>query len=194
MTTWIEDEDYEALLDTEEIPEDQLRPEDLEQAEYHAKIARRVAADLHAVEAHAQAQIAEIQAWHDRQTVRLNRQLNWRKDALRYFLAGSNKKTIDLVNATIRRRAGRSSIQVEDPDAFFQYVDREHLEDLVRVRREPEKKAIQDHLKKTGELPAGVTVVTGEESFSVSFPDDEKAPQAPKTGLQSPNAPQGVSE
>jgi hypothetical protein len=40
-------------------------------------------------------------------------------------------------------------------------------EELVRVKYEPDQTAIKEHIKTTGEIPAGVEIQKGERKYSV---------------------------
>ena len=85
---------------------------------------------------------------------------------LRAYLQSTGQRKAQLLNGTIAFRAGRQHVEVLDEAAFLAYVDT-HIElaALVRVKREPDKTAIQQHIKAGLDVPAGIDLVTGEDSF-----------------------------
>jgi len=84
--------------------------------------------------------------------------------SLREYYYSTGAKRIVLPYVTLSERRGRSSIVVEDPEAFC----KAHTgTDLVRVSETPDKKAISAAIKATGEIPDGADTATPEPQFVI---------------------------
>ena len=114
-----------------------------------------------------QAEIGRIQHLMNDELDRLERRIAWHEQGLRSFLWASGEKTIKTVYGKLKRIAGREKVEVGDFGAFKAWTENSDNRDLVRVKEEPDKTAIAKHIKATGEIPEGVDLVKGDDSFKV---------------------------
>ena len=90
-------------------------------------------------------------------------------DYHRRRLAETGEKTLRLpygIALTARRTPDRVEV---DEGALASLPD-----EYVRVRREPDRRALMDHVRQTGEIPPGVTLIPGEVRFTVSDTDEKE--------------------
>lgn len=78
-------------------------------------------------------------------------------------------KTRRLPSGNVSARLSPMTVEVDD-DVFLPAAP----DELVRVKREPDKVAIREHVKATGEIPPGVTVREGDVKFAVTFGSDAR--------------------
>ena len=127
----------------------------------------------------ADRRIQLINSWAVAQLDVLQSRVDWHEAALRGWhqavLADDPKrKTIHLPSGTLRARAGRDRIDIEDEDAFVEFA-RLSATQLLRVRYDADKKAIAALSVKDdgtivtddGEVLPGVTKRTGETSYTI---------------------------
>ncbi len=86
-----------------------------------------------------------IEVWAKRHRDRIHKRLIWNSQALEAYLFSTDKKTIDLPSGTLRRRKGRSRIDVVLEETFMQWAENNKMEEMIRVKRSPDKKAITAH-------------------------------------------------
>ena len=147
-----EEFEAEALIDSEQRAEDHLRRRAYWAEQRQEKIA------------HAALEIAKVEAWRDTQTEKIDRHITWHDTGLKAFMWNSGAKTISLVQGTLKRIKGREKVEIIDEEKFLEMAP----EQLVRIKRSPDKREILAQIKAGGEIPEGVDLVTGEDSFSVS--------------------------
>jgi len=111
-------------------------------------------------------EIEKLQARRDAELERLSRRMQWHLDGLRGYLWASGKKSLKHAYGTLKRIKGRDRVEVEDFSALFEWEKTSNV-DVIRIKSEADKKAISAHIKATGEIPGGVDLVTGEDSFKV---------------------------
>ena len=73
-----------------------------------------------------------------------------------------------LANATLSSVRGRERVEVHDVDALGLW-NNTNQQALVEYTPKPLKTDILAYIKDTGELPNGVELVRGEDSFKVKF-------------------------
>jgi phage host-nuclease inhibitor protein Gam len=80
----------------------------------------------------------------------------------------SKKKSIKLVCGTIGFRAGSKSLKVDDSAAAIAWLEKHgHADVMVRVKKEIDKTMVKKLIENKGELPDGVELVIGPDSFYV---------------------------
>ncbi len=120
----------------------------------------------------AEQQIAQVNAWLEGETAKTQRTIDFftghLADYHRDLLAADPKaKTISLPHGKLVSRVTPDRVEVDEAEVAA-------LPDgMKRVKVEPDKKAILAHVKATGELPVGVTLIPGEIRFSVKTGGDE---------------------
>lgn len=164
MALEIQDIDFEYEQDENEAPI--VNVGDNHQAEAHLRALDYWRYEVEQIEAHAKKEIERIQMWRDEEVAKLQKKIAWHEGGLIAFLQVQGKKTLKLINGTIKRIKGRDRVDVLDAETLGKWSEANNA-NLMRVKVEPDKKAILDHIKSTGELPEGVDVVTGADSFKI---------------------------
>ena len=163
LTLQTESIDFDYPNDSEDMP--LVSVSDSSQAEAHLKALDYWRYEAEQINEHAEKQIERAKQWREEQLSTINKRINYHESGLIAFLQTQGKKTVKLINGTIKRIAGRDRVEVNDFGALLAYDQGKR--GLVRIKQEPDKKAIMDHIKASGELPNGVDLVTGEDSFKV---------------------------
>lgn len=164
MALEIQDIDFDYEADADDTPI--VNVGDNHQAEAHLRALGHWRYEVEQINAHAKKEIDRINEWRDEEVAKLQKKIAWHESGLIAFLQVQGKKTIKLINGTLKRIKGRDRVDVLDADALTKWAESNGA-NLLRVKVEPDKKAIMDHIKNTGELPDGVDVVTGEDSFKI---------------------------
>ena len=118
-----------------------------------------------------EAEMDLLKAQHEKRLAAVEskiRTLKWRHEtwASEYtarLLEGGKGKSIKRPWGTVGFRASSARVTVEDVQAFLLQAP----ESMVRLKREPDMKAIQEAFKTTGEVPAGCDVQPGGDVFYV---------------------------
>ena len=152
---WIEEipeaayEDRECLVPSEEVAENHL-----EYLHYWKRLRA-------ARQAHAQKQLDKVQTWLDRELEPIDRKIAWHERGLKTYLWTTGKKTLRLINGTLKRIAGRERVEITDearlPESFFR----------IKTVRTPDKKAILSHIRQSGEIPDGTDLVRNEDTLKI---------------------------
>ena len=67
-----------------------------------------------------------------------------------------------MINGSFKRTKGRESIVVEDDASLPEQFT------VTKTTVNPDKKALLAHIKETGEIPDGVDLVCGEDSYKIT--------------------------
>ena len=134
-------------------------------AERHLYQVRLIRRELDQIAAQAAAMRERVNTWERRRRDRLERREAWHKGGLMAYMVYCGRKTLDMVNGTLRVVTGRERVEVQDLEAFLAAAP----EAFVRTVREPDKMALKRHLRATGELLPGTDVVRGDDSLSCTF-------------------------
>lgn len=135
---------------------------DAEKHVFHlARIERQCAADAEQVKALQ----ARWQRWLKRRQELADRQRAWHEAGLHAWMVNNGTKTLDLVNGTVRVVKGQPKVVIEDEKAFVETADPQFVR--TKVTREPDKKAIAQFIKDTGEIPDGTDWVVGDDHVTV---------------------------
>tara|TARA_R110000824_G_scaffold7698_1_gene34807 strand:- start:13363 stop:13890 length:528 start_codon:yes stop_codon:yes gene_type:complete len=165
--------DIDWFSEWEEIEEQDREPEIVgqEDAESRLWVVKRLRSDLAEIKAHADIERARIATWETSEASKVSRQMDWLEKGLRAFLMGTGKVTMNLIGGKLKYRKGREKVEIEDEQQFVSDYNSGGLEDqgFIRetIKHAPDKKAILAHIKATGEVPEGVELVYGEDSFSM---------------------------
>ncbi len=111
-------------------------------------------------------EIQLIQQYRGSEYAKIEKKESWLCFNLENFIKQTGEKTIQLVHGSIRLRAGRDKVQVTDLDKFLPFAKHKNLLRTVPEEQIPDLQAIHAYIKKWGEIPAGVQVVSGETKFS----------------------------
>jgi len=98
--------------------------------------------------------------------------LEW-LDTHKALVVRGTKKSRDFVYGRLGYRTSPEHLEIEDEKAAQAWADSLPLESaLVRTKREPVIRAIQDHFRKTGEVPPGYKVVAEKQTPYISTEDE----------------------
>ena len=156
------DYDYE----TDEEGQHIVSVTNTDQAEGHLRALDNWRAEVETIQKHAQMQIDRASQWAEEEVAKIQPRIHFHESGLIAFLQVQGKKTIKLINGTLKRTAGRNSVVVDDMAALESWSEHSGVE-VIRVKREADKKAIMDYVKKDGVVPDGVDIVTGDDSFKI---------------------------
>lgn len=159
----------DAEWDDQTAPQDEPAIESQGQAESHLQALAYHQGALDSIKAHATEQRAKVDAWELHESEKIARRVLWHRNGLQAFLWHTGLKTLSLIHGTLKRTAARESVVITDEDALRLWAASHPQEVLRQVKPAPDKKAILALVKSTGELPDGVEIEKGEDSFSVSF-------------------------
>tara|TARA_R100001463_G_scaffold28798_3_gene65849 strand:- start:1995 stop:2522 length:528 start_codon:yes stop_codon:yes gene_type:complete len=156
-----------ADADTEEEEETLSEDEDYDEnynagrAEYDLKRIAYIRSGIEDVKNHAQSERDAIDQWESIEIERLEKRLSWPQRNLGVFAERSGKKTVSLIHGKIKRIPPKMSIEIVDlskiPKSFMRKTE----------KISPDKKAILDIVKETGEIIDGVDVNYGEHYWKV---------------------------
>ena len=164
-------------------------PIDTYHAERNLEVVRALEDELARDEEHAAQEARRITEWLARRRERAEKALSWRRYQLHLLLKKEGLKTMNLVNGTLKSRAGRAAVVVEDEEAFLAWVEkqdealRERLTN-TKVIVKPDKKELKKHLEATmgDDIVAGVDIVQGDPTFKAE-PKRDAPPVDPRAGL-----------
>ena len=80
----------------------------------------------------------------------------------------TGEKTAKMVNGTIKKIAGRESVQISNEEELMAWAkEANRFDDVFKTEYKPKKTDILRIVKETGEEPLGVNIALGEDSFKV---------------------------
>ena len=154
-------------------------------AENHLRAMAWHQAEIDEVDAHADAEIAKIEAWRERRHRQPNRKIKWHEYSVkawaRRWFRDNGKSKLDLAYGTVRRTKGRESIKVHSEQALDEWtlslrdgkpLDKRYMDMVWRYSKKPDLAGIKKYIQETGEIPSGADLVDGEDSFTVTLPTE----------------------
>lgn len=125
----------------------------------------RLTDELEQANAVADEEIAFIEEYRKREVERIQKQIGWQARNLEAYARSTDTKTVRLPHGILKLRQGRDKIEVEDKEAFMR-ASYEALLRTVPESKQPDLSRILDHIKATGEIPAGVRFIPAQVNFS----------------------------
>ena len=122
------------------------------------------------IDEHAHAEIERVKLWKQTQLETVEKRIAYHEAVARAYIVARGTKTETLINGTIKRRAGRDRVEIANADELQSWaIEAGKFEEVFKVKTTttPDKNAIMRVIKEAGELPLGVDLVVGDESFSV---------------------------
>lgn len=163
------DEEIDGSIENLTVTSEEIAEDTLEVIAYWANKAE-------AIKRHAQQRAQRIEEWRQGELEKIERKIAWHEHGLERLLATRKAKTINLINGTLKRRAGREYIRLPDSldeqNQIFQSLSISHP-DLVerKVQLKLDKAKAIKHIRDTGEIPDGLDVERAEERFYVNIAD-----------------------
>lgn len=129
---------------------------------------------MESIKAQADSEIARIELRAKQQTElhegRLERAQNYFNDQLQGFVLTETKdkktRSVKLLNGTIGFRHNPDKLEVEDELAALEWA-KAQLPEAVCVKESLDKSIAKEHIKSTGEVPDGCTLIPGSDAFYV---------------------------
>lgn len=81
-------------------------------------------------------------------------------------------KSARLPSGQVRARQLPDRVEIADEDVFIRWANGSEHDEMVQVTETPVKRTILASVKETGEVPPGVTFITGDVSFTVVLGSD----------------------
>jgi phage host-nuclease inhibitor protein Gam len=92
------------------------------------------------------------------------------------LLGGGKKKSRDFVHGRVGWRQHKGKLVVQDAAALEAWLLAQPVEaGLYRMKVEPEKRALNEHFEKVGEIPPGCTYEPGREEITITASAPEAA-------------------
>jgi phage host-nuclease inhibitor protein Gam len=118
------------------------------------------------VEKLCEEEIQLIEQYRDTELSKLQKQESWLCFNLENYLRQTGEKTMRLVHGIIKLRNGRDKIEVSDLEQFLPFAKRKGLLKTIPEEQVPDLQAVHAYIKRWGEIPSGIQVITGETKFS----------------------------
>jgi hypothetical protein len=107
-----------------------------------------------------------IEEYRANELSRLDKKRGWLVFQLESWARSTGEKTIRLIHGTCKLRKGRDKVAVVALDEFLKIGSNLKLVRSVPEQVTPDIQAIINHIKTTGEIPAGVQFIAAEVRFS----------------------------
>lgn len=141
---------------------------------------RRIRAAASEAVARVEARAAELVRKVERRGAFLNGKIEEYARSHRKDLLTGKAKTVGLIHGEITFRSSSEKVEVEDSASALAWCQAQPVEaDLVRVKYEINKKALDAHVKATGEIPPGCVVHPPTETILIKPEQPETLSVAP---------------
>lgn len=111
-------------------------------------------------------EIKIIEFFRSSELGKLERKRSWLAWNLEQYIRSTNEKTIRLPHGSMKVRNTREKTVVSDMEKFLLVAGKNGWLRHIPESYEPDLQAIQQHIKRTGEIPLGVSLIAGENKFS----------------------------
>ena len=137
-----------------------------EEAESHLRSLARRRGEEAVIQAHFEAELFRLTSWRDQMLKPIRSRQEWHTGILRQYAGAYLQKSKRLVAGTLKLVKGRERIDVSDPEAFCR---RYEGTELVRLKAEPDKKAIKAAIEKDGICPDFTDLVRGDSHWEIEL-------------------------
>jgi hypothetical protein len=107
-----------------------------------------------------------VEEYRANELARLDKKRSWLVFNLEGFMRASGEKTVRLPHGSLKLRKGRDKAAVVALDEFLKVGPQLGLVRTVPEELAPDLQAIINHIKSTGEIPAGVEFIAADVKFS----------------------------
>jgi len=111
-------------------------------------------------------EIKLVEEYRANELARLDKKRSWLVFNLDGFMRSTGEKTLRLPHGSLKLRKGRDKVAVVALDEFLKIGPRLKLVRSVPEQVTPDIQAIINHIKTTGEIPAGVQFIPADTRFS----------------------------
>ena len=168
------EEFYYNLADDEINPD----PVDSNKADALLYCITRERGKINKINAEASDQIVAVGEWRDAIVAKHEKVIDHMTAGLQeYFsrlVADDPKlKTKSFPNGVMKLRKQQPLLHIDDKELFFMNLGDRHELARVTTKHDPDKKAIMEHIKTTGEIPEGCRLEVRNDKFSINTNNNE---------------------
>jgi Bacteriophage Mu Gam like protein len=116
-----------------------------------------------------------IEEHHSNELARLDKKRSWFVFNLDGFMRSTGDKTLRLPHGILKLRKGRDIVAITALDQFLIVGSKLGLVRTVPEEIAPDLQAIVNHIRTTGEIPAGVEFISGDTKFSYTTTSKEES-------------------
>ena len=113
-------------------------------------------------------EIKLLEEYRSNELSRLDKKRSWLLFNLDRYMRSTGEKTLRLPHGSLKLRKGRDKVAVVALGEFLKIGPNLHLVRSVPEQVTPDLQAIVNHIKTTGEIPAGVQFIPAKVKFSYS--------------------------
>jgi len=120
-------------------------------------------------------EIRLLEEYRSKELGRLDKQRSWLVFNLDGYMRSTGDKTLRLPHGILKLRKGRDKVAITALDQFLAVGPKLGLVRTVPEEIAPDLQAIVNHIKTTGEIPAGVEFISGDTKFSYTTISKEES-------------------
>ncbi len=139
--------------------------EDEEQAQRYLRAYAHYREQFDQVSALFDAEIERIAARQQKELSKIECRVDFLSASLKRFYEASGAKRVVLPHGTLSQRKQPERVVIEDETTFLETAPAE----LIKTMAAPDKTAIKEHIKTTGEIPTGVDLVRNDPKFTITL-------------------------
>ena len=113
-------------------------------------------------------EIQLLEGYRSSELSRLDKKRSWLVFNLDGYMRSTGQKTVRLPHGSLKLRKGRDKVAVIALEEFLVVGSKLGLVRTIPEQATPDVQAIINHIKTTGEIPAGVTYIPADVRFSYS--------------------------
>jgi len=117
-------------------------------------------------------EIELIEEWTLKRNAKLQERYDRIVKRLEVIMRGTDKKTIELPHGTMKIRKMPDRVEITDIEAFLKNATEEMIV-IVPEKVRPDVNKIKQYIKRSGQIPEGVTYIKGREEFSIKITKEE---------------------
>ena len=123
----------------------------------------RVQEEIDQVEELYQQELEQLKSWKKDRVSTLEDKLGFYKSSLEAWLTNNDKKKADLPHGKVYFRKQRHKVKIVDEDKVIENGE------FLRVKKQPDKRAIMQAFKEHGLIPDGTDIIRREPKFYVKL-------------------------
>lgn len=109
-----------------------------------------------------------IKSWALSKASKLQDRVTFIEQKLESYIRAEELKTVSLPNGTLKLRKNPDKVEITDMDVFLSKANKDMLT-IIPEQLKPDLNKIKTYIKMKGEIPAGVNIIAGEETFSIKL-------------------------
>ncbi|MBZ0184480.1 MAG: host-nuclease inhibitor Gam family protein [Melioribacteraceae bacterium] len=109
-----------------------------------------------------------IKSWALSKASKLQDRITFIEQKLESYIRAEELKTLSLPNGTLKLRKNPDKVEITDMDVFLSKANKDMLT-IIPEQLKPDLNKIKTYIKMKGEIPVGVNIISGEETFSIKL-------------------------